>query len=144
VIYPSLFDEIPELVVEQVGERVVYAWLNTKNGRCYVGQAGRPLAKRFLQHVQQLQAGKHHNKAFQADWDAHGSQAFRFVVLATSRGTWREMDHMEYAWIGLMRGRSAGVYNHPFPMREAMATHHPAPEHYRISQEEFEAIFGTN
>lgn len=58
----------------------VYLWLNTVNGKVYVGSAT-DVARRKQHHTIKLKNGKHHNAHLQAAWLKHGAAAFQFELL---------------------------------------------------------------
>lgn len=60
----------------------VYAWVNSVNGKVYVGSA-KNIAKRKSTHLRALKSGNHHSPHFQRAWDTYGAEAFEFVILET-------------------------------------------------------------
>lgn len=58
----------------------IYAWVHVPTGARYVGSSAN-LGKRRAQHVNELNRGTHHSRAFQALWDRDGKGAFRFDVV---------------------------------------------------------------
>ena len=58
----------------------VYRWLNTINGKSYIGSSAY-IAGRKSFHLSQLRAGKHHSIKFQRAWNKYGPSAFEFEVL---------------------------------------------------------------
>lgn len=59
----------------------VYTIRNRITGCEYIGMTTRPMTERWFEHQEKLNRGVHHNKRLQADWDAYGSRAFRFVAI---------------------------------------------------------------
>lgn len=58
----------------------IYGIRNKINGFVYVGCTAANLNKRMREHRCTLNAGKHSSKAFQSDWNEHGSQSFEMVT----------------------------------------------------------------
>jgi group I intron endonuclease len=58
----------------------VYRWLNTINGKSYVGSS-RNLQKRKSEHLRFLHSHRHHSIKLQRAWDKYGSNAFEFQIL---------------------------------------------------------------
>jgi len=56
----------------------IYALVNLENGKCYVGKTSN-LRKRISQHLSQLKAGKHQNRAMQEDYNT--GYIFKSVIL---------------------------------------------------------------
>lgn len=71
----SLLDSLPR--VKQPG---VYVITCTVNGRVYVGST-RNLRKRWQDHRTRLTLGTHPNPQLQADYAAHGPDAFTYAIL---------------------------------------------------------------
>lgn len=58
----------------------IYEIRNIKNGRRYIGSAVK-VAKRWREHVRQLDAGKHSNRFLSRCWKKNGRDSFVFRVL---------------------------------------------------------------
>ena len=58
----------------------VYYIRNLENHRIYIGVT-RSVALRIQQHLGALRCDRHINRRLQADWNAHGFDAFRWGVL---------------------------------------------------------------
>ncbi len=58
----------------------IYVWVCAINGKVYVGSA-KNIAVRRTAHLRALKSGNHHSLHFQRAWNAHGPEAFEFVVL---------------------------------------------------------------
>lgn len=58
----------------------VYAWINTANGKVYVGSATN-VARRKYHHTRLLTKHKHPNSHLQAAWNKYGADAFHFEIL---------------------------------------------------------------
>lgn len=65
----------------------VYKITNTVNGKVYIGSASVSFEKRWLGHVSALNAGTHHNKGLQKDWNRLGKNCFCFEVVETVDST---------------------------------------------------------
>lgn len=61
-------------------QRAVYALEHINSGKRYIGSTV-DFHRRILTHKNTLQQGKGCNKTLQADWDAFGADAFRFIIL---------------------------------------------------------------
>lgn len=79
-----------------------YRIIHVTTGRVYVG-ASYHLAKRFLEHQQQLRRREHPNRWLQRAYDRSGPGAFRFQVLEIYHGRWRKdcLSPAEQRWINL-------------------------------------------
>lgn len=63
----------------------VYEIVHVASGKRYVGSAGVSFKKRWRQHRESLNKGKHHSVLLQRAWDKYGGAAFEFHILrATS------------------------------------------------------------
>ena len=58
----------------------VYAIVNVKNGKMYIGSACR-FANRWWLHRRDLRANKHHSPKLQHAWNKYGEDAFEFVIV---------------------------------------------------------------
>ena len=58
----------------------VYAWINTFNGKVYVGSST-DVARRKQTHLRVLKAGDPESKHLQRAWFKYGANAFEFEVL---------------------------------------------------------------
>lgn len=54
----------------------VYYLRNTSTGKLYIGMTARSFQARWIEHIEALQEGTHHNRAMQADYD----QGHRFAA----------------------------------------------------------------
>lgn len=54
--------------------------IRCKNGQRYIGQSI-DIGKRWLQHIELLSKGFHHNKKLQQDWSHLGARKFKFEVV---------------------------------------------------------------
>jgi group I intron endonuclease len=59
----------------------VYRWLNTVNGKSYVGSSN-DIKKRKNEHLRKLASGKHENPKFQNAWIKYEAGSFEFEILA--------------------------------------------------------------
>ena len=66
--------------LEQLQQRGIYTITNTITGRVYVGKTSASFERRWYAHRILLDKGRHHNKRLQADWQAHGADAFQFAI----------------------------------------------------------------
>lgn len=71
---------MPKLLFYKTG---VYCWLNTVDGKVYVGSAARSFTLRKREHLNALARQGHYNKHLQAAWLKYGSHSFKFVILCT-------------------------------------------------------------
>lgn len=60
----------------------IYAIINNATGRAYIGKSEN-IKARWAEHVTGLEAGNHHNKALQADWNKYGRETFSMRVVVT-------------------------------------------------------------
>lgn len=58
----------------------VYEIKCTTNNKVYIGQSTE-ISKRWKSHIALLNAGEHHNKRLQVDWNLYGKEAFIFSIL---------------------------------------------------------------
>jgi group I intron endonuclease len=65
----------------------VYCITNRRTGHFYIGATTLTITERWNRHCYMLDTGRHHNKRLQADWDAYGSQAFKFSVIEVVQDT---------------------------------------------------------
>jgi len=74
----------------------IYAIRNKINGKVYIGQS-RNIQKRFKQHLDALERGRHHSKKLQKDFDELGPDKFalEFLELCSSE----HLDQKETEWI---------------------------------------------
>jgi group I intron endonuclease len=63
---------------------VIYAIVNTVNGKRYVGQSRQGLARRKSEHVHRFNLGERDHKLYQA-MRKHGLESFQFEVLCHAR-----------------------------------------------------------
>ena len=82
----------------------IYAFVNKRSGRMYVGQTGSTLRRRWHLHIGFLTRGKHHCAPLQWDWIFLGPDAFEFRILEiypqrviSDWLLWRESVQMERA-----------------------------------------------
>jgi len=62
------------------GQTGIYA-IYLSDGRCYVGSTAQPFKKRWNEHRQRLDKGKHPNIHLARAWIKYGSDAFTFQIL---------------------------------------------------------------
>ena len=105
---------------------IVYAWVNVKNGKLYVGSTVHPKSRK-AQHLCSLRKNKSSLKILQAAWNKHGEEAFRWVILAFV-GREDELRAVEKRWIDRLDATRTG-YN------VSNDTRAPA-RHARYSKEE--------
>jgi group I intron endonuclease len=79
----------------------VYVFLNTVNGKVYVGSSG-DVVQRKTRHVQALRAGKHRNVHFQSSFNLHSELAFEFAVLERVKNSFW-LRAREHAWISRLQ-----------------------------------------
>ena len=60
----------------------VYRWLNTVNGKSYVGSS-KNVNRRKLRHVKELRWGVHRNSKLQRAWNKYGPDIWKFEILET-------------------------------------------------------------
>lgn len=58
----------------------IYRFINTVNGKCYVGSTKHLRARRNL-HIWELRNNRHHCRHLQNSWNKHGEAAFSFEIL---------------------------------------------------------------
>lgn len=58
----------------------VYVIVHVESGMAYIGSAS-DIAQRWFKHRGSARRGMHSNPRFQAAWDEHGEDAFRFVIV---------------------------------------------------------------
>lgn len=79
----------------------IYAILNKKNGKVYIGQTGLRFEKRFWHHQWKLRHGSHDSAHLQGAWNAYGEDAFVFRVIDCIDGdSTDELDELEKKYIG--------------------------------------------
>ena len=59
----------------------IYAIINIKSNKIYVGSTGRSFRERWNGHKTRLRRRHHGNHYLQRSWDKHGESAFEFIVL---------------------------------------------------------------
>lgn len=79
-----------------MGDSGIYCWLNTANGKRYVGQSVN-LKNRTMGHVYDLRAHTHANSHFQHAWDKYGQSAF--VLQICEECHVESLDDREKYWI---------------------------------------------
>lgn len=87
----------------------VYAIVNDETGEVYVGQTSGSFLKRWSQHIDALEAGKHTCKPLQQAFNERGIEAFTFTileVLAQINSGW----FVEQSWIDRFEEHT-GCYN---------------------------------
>jgi predicted GIY-YIG superfamily endonuclease/DNA-binding MarR family transcriptional regulator len=67
------------------------------NGKIYIGSSA-DCEKRFRQHVNQLNRGKHHNSHLQRAWDKYGEENFIFEVIERINDKDKLIEREQY-WI---------------------------------------------
>jgi group I intron endonuclease len=93
----------------------IYAIVNKENGRRYIGQTGRFIA-RWTKHKLLLRRGEHPTKALQADWNLYGSDAFEFIILYTTKSL--DLIEIEREYINQVDNPYNTVYKR-LPAKEA-------------------------
>lgn len=88
----------------------VYGILCSKTQRRYIGQSGN-IVNRWNSELNQLSIGKHHNKALQADYDAHGPLHFSMTMLEFPIADQAERHRREHYWLQRQLQRGKQVYN---------------------------------
>jgi len=84
----------------------VYGVINATTHDAYVGCTSR-IETRWTEHKRRLTLGKHSSPRLQAAWNAHGAEAFRFVILAILvDAAYSTAKRAEIAWIA-----KVGTYN---------------------------------
>lgn len=79
----------------------VYAWVNTVNGKVYVGSAT-DVARRKYHHTTKLKKNSHPNPHLQASWSKYGPASFQFMLLEeVSDVFWLRV--REQAWINRLQ-----------------------------------------
>jgi group I intron endonuclease len=76
-----------------------YCWLNTINGKRYVGGAYKSLKARRIAHTQALERGDHFNRHLQSAWNKYGKDAFKFIVLEICKRDKETITKCEQKWI---------------------------------------------
>lgn len=61
----------------------VYAIVNRRNGKRYVGSTGRSFRHRWSDHIKNLRRGTHHSRHLQSAWNNDGELTFEFIVVLT-------------------------------------------------------------
>lgn len=74
----------------------IYAIVNTKTGRAYIGQSV-DILSRWGGHYSALVKSQHSNKALMKDWYEYGARAFEFKVVETCKAN--ELYGRERYWI---------------------------------------------
>lgn len=77
----------------------IYAIVNSKTGRAYIGVAPN-FEKRRAQHVKMLSEGRHPNGRLQDEWNQLGAAGFRFLLLGETTKQYRHTYEGAYiqAW----------------------------------------------
>ena len=78
----------------------VYMIVNLVNGNHYVGSTIDFIERKRI-HIYDLETGQHHSKYLQRSWDKHGSDSFKFVVIAEA--TNRSCRFIEAYYLSVLR-----------------------------------------
>lgn len=62
----------------------IYAILNVKNAKIYIGSSQHAISSRLCRHFKDLERGNHFNKHLQASWNKYGKTSFACFVLELS------------------------------------------------------------
>jgi group I intron endonuclease len=76
----------------------IYKITNIENDKVYIG-LGSCVVKRWVSHVFQLNAGRHHNKQLQKDWFLFGCTKFTFTIVEICGKNRAELSAAEKRWI---------------------------------------------
>jgi group I intron endonuclease len=91
----------------------VYAIINTRTRRRYVGVTARSISRRWCFHRRDLDWGRHKRQMMQEDWRAYGADAFEFVILENFDDV-SIMREREQYWIDQSLKEGWELYNaHP-------------------------------
>lgn len=72
-------------------ERGVYALVNTKNNKVYIGSTSKSFKERFSEHQQRLNAGNHENKYLQRSWNKYKNYfIFRVLLICEDNLFWEQ------------------------------------------------------
>ena len=89
----------------------IYAIINNATGRAYIGKSEN-IKSRWADHIAGLEAGTHHNRALQADWNKYGRGTFSMRVVLICNPEYLNYEERfcikEYRSLG-------GVYNYEPP-----------------------------
>lgn len=85
----------------------IYAIVNNKNGRLYIGQSV-DIHRRFIEHKSNLNRGTHFNKWLQNSWINNGKENFSFIVLEECIQEY--LSELEQAYANKF-SLSNGIYN---------------------------------
>lgn len=66
---------------EMKNKHGIYAIINIKSKRVYIGQTKQPFIKRYWHHQWKLKDGTHDNKYLQNAWDKYKEKNFIFIVI---------------------------------------------------------------
>ena len=77
----------------------IYSITNTITNEKYIGEA-RDVAKRWQQHIKQLELNSHHSYKLQESYNKYGITVFTFNVLARNPTGFRRWDE----WLGVLHG----------------------------------------
>lgn len=88
----------------------IYVIKNIKNNKLYVGKTIKDFEKRWKEHVDDLEAGKHYNKHLQRAWDKYGKNNFTFSVLEEIENDNTILEQQEVYWIKQLDSKRNG-YN---------------------------------
>jgi hypothetical protein len=88
-------------------------------GLAYIGSLVR-MEARMASHRSSLRRGRHHCRALQSAWDAHGESAFRFEALEYVNDEAALAD-LERRWTNAMRDQAGGTFNRVTAGRHTLA-----------------------
>lgn len=98
----------------------VYAIVNKKTGRRYVGQTSALVFLRWTDHLRTLQLKIHHCHALQDDWDLFGGHDFDWIVLEVA--SIESLLPRERHWIERCIAEGIALYNSAHAAAPAVAT----------------------
>lgn len=119
----------------------------TESGQViYIGQTGRPMTRRFLQHKYYLKRGTHDNTFMQRAWNKYGESSFSFVALENVFDNGLLSEREQY-WLDLYK-KTSKVFNsglligsprlgckHTEEARKKISESHKTRKHYKPSLE---------
>lgn len=125
----------------------IYAIINDKNFRIYVGESKKPMT-RFEQHKRTLKAGKHVNKELQRDYDKGDS--FTFMKLRDYEEDEEEtIRYYELLYMDMCRENGIELYNYETAGQVKRMLKYESSEHklYRLMErkrdEYYKKYFGV-
>lgn len=105
----------------------IYAILNNKNFRIYVGESKKPMI-RFSQHESALKAGIHANKELQRDYD--DGDSFTFLKLRDyEEGEIETIRYYELLYMDMCRESGIALYNYETAVQVKRLLKYESSEH---------------